>query len=128
MKTRLLVFACAVAYAGGAFLSLGVTAVSGRIVVPQYSYHSRSITRQLQSHVHSHHSAAAASIVAILDDHCKFFVISGLAAAQPAVVSRDDPRFRPCSPTVSDFLIEWSGTPTQAPHDALSRILGYLAL
>src|SRR4051812_26550025 len=49
-----------------------------------------------------------ATVVAIRDNGCRSFTISGPQAAQPAVVAKDDPRFKPCSPTANLFAVQWS--------------------
>jgi hypothetical protein len=68
-----------------------------------------------------------ATVVAIWDNGCKSFTISGPKAAQPAVVAKDDTRYKPCSPTAKHFTAQCSTTPTQAQVDAYVRVTMDLA-
>ena len=43
-----------------------------------------------------------------------------------STVTKDDPRFKPCTPTANTFRVEWSAAPTAAQSLALMRVLGDL--
>ncbi len=69
-----------------------------------------------------------ATIIAIRENGCKSFTITGAAAAAPAAVTKDDPRYNPCTPTASHFAVQWSSLPTRAQMEAYVRVMTDLAV
>lgn len=131
---------CIAGFAAGGIAGGSISTALGSWSVPQHAPAHTTLTTHRQvartvvtgagdiTNVTNRFGVTAAKFLGLADTGCRSFSVSGPEAAQPENVRPDDPRFKPCSPSVDSFMVRWSSSPTRAQNDAVGRVLDNLAV